>query len=216
MASATNPMLATVMSDPNVQKAVANSMYKQATGSTAPNDPEFNEDMPDTEKAYRLGVSLEEFNVLKSWASYLRVAMIVISTLMIIVSISNISSGSSTEIEFLAFYTMLFGTLLCCYEIAIRRISALIVQNFGFLYNPKGRLIFLLFVGIMIYQISVFGKIVFGLLLMMGLVYVYVWCKHPKFPLYMRKLHHYGQAGYANGGGPTASPMHAPLSQEDV
>ena len=130
-------------------------MYKQATGGGVEDD--FNEDLPDTEKAYRLGVSLEEFNILKSWASYLRVAMIVVSTLMIIVSVTNISSGSSTELAFLAFYTMIFGTLICCYELAIRRVSLLIVQNFGFLYNPKGKLVFLLFVAVMVYQISLFG-----------------------------------------------------------
>ena len=95
------------------------------------------------------------------------------------------------------------------------------------MYNPKGKLIFFILVAAISFQISFFGKLVFGMLLGMGCVYMYVSFKHPKFHKYMQRLHYYGQQSYGNAvdarpttvmspmaGGQTSSG-HAPLPQSE-
>lgn len=135
------------------------------------------------------GVNPEEFETIKKWANYLRYSMIAISTLMIITGYYNLN-GATLAKGFLAFYLLMFSTLICCYEIALKRVSLIIVQNFGFMYSGQGRGLFILFVAVLCYQMSTLGIVCFALLLAYFCVLIYAYCSHPKLELYLRKLHY--------------------------
>ena len=49
-------------------------------------------------------------------------------------------------------YLFVFACILCCFETHLRVIARIIAGNFGFLYNAKGRTVFLLFVGILCFR----------------------------------------------------------------
>ena len=102
--------------------------------------------------------------------------------------------------NFIAIYVFFFSTLICCYELAMRQIAMMIVQNFGFLYNPIGKVIFLSFVGILLFQLSTMGIVVFCFLVIGGLVQIYVNFKHPKYQTYMRATHYHGALNVSSGG----------------
>jgi COPI associated protein len=52
----------------------------------------------------------------------------------------------------LACYLFAFACILCCFETHLKAIARKIAENFGFLYNAKGRAVFLLFVGILCFR----------------------------------------------------------------
>lgn len=97
----------------------------------------------------------------------------------------------------LGLYVMFFGYLLCCFELSLSFCTTLIVQNFGFMYNPYGRFCFIIFVAVMCFQLSTMGKVIFGLLILEAAVQGYVYCICPHFEQYTRKLHYRDP----NGGG---------------
>lgn len=137
-------------------------------------------------------IDAEEFERIKYWARILKVAMIGISTLMIVCAWYNIASASnSVATNFLALYVFFLSVLLCCYEIALRQAALYIVQNFGFMYNPLGRAFFLVFIAILCFQLSTFGIVMFCFLLIFGMVEIYVRVVHPKYGKYIRSLHYY-------------------------
>mmetsp|Transcript_3243 Transcript_3243/g.5033 ORF Transcript_3243/g.5033 Transcript_3243/m.5033 type:complete len:239 (+) Transcript_3243:120-836(+) len=49
----------------------------------------------------------------------------------------------------LAIYLFAFACILCCFETHIKYVATLAAANFGFLYDAKGRAIFLFFIGIL-------------------------------------------------------------------
>jgi hypothetical protein len=59
----------------------------------------------------------------------------------------------------LAVYLMCFSTLLCCFETHLKAVSQSISDNFGFLYNAKGRASFLVFVALLCFSQGLLGKI---------------------------------------------------------
>lgn len=142
-----------------------------------------------------LEVDEAELAAIRKWARYLKIAMLIISTLMIITAWYNIGS-STTQVSdgFVAMYLLFFATLICCFELAIKRVAILLVQNFGFMYNAIGRFMFLIFVGFLCFDLSTMGKVVFGLLMLYGLVNLYVNFKHPQYAKYMRAMHFYSRA----------------------
>ena len=71
-------------------------------------------------------------------------------------------------------------------------ISSTIAVNFGFLYTLTGRMIFLLFVGIMSYSLSIFGKAAMAILFLVGLFHAVLMCVFPKFSEYVRQKDFYG------------------------
>ncbi|RYH14074.1 hypothetical protein EON65_34200 [archaeon] len=141
-----------------------------------------------------LDVDDGELAEIKKYSRYMRFAMIGISTLMVITAWYNISSASSLSKGFLALYVFFFSMLLCCFEIAIRRVAVIIVQNFGFMYNPVGKILFLVVVAILCYQLSTLGKVCFAFLLMYTVATMYIQCKHPKYGQYQRLMHYYNRA----------------------
>ena len=77
--------------------------------------------------------------------------MLGVATLMMITCYYNLGTASGTSptsSTFVALYVLFFATLLCCYEVGWSTISIQLVQNFGFLYFPISRFIFLVLVSI--------------------------------------------------------------------
>ena len=179
--------------------AVKNPIFQQAASKAVFEAVTTSEELPVSNANFNdpsaLDVSDEEFNDIKRWATILRYSMIIISTLMLITAWYNILSVTSPSISssLLAFYLTIFSCLICCFEISLRRVSLLIVQNFGFMYSAFGRILFLIFVAIVSFELSTFGKVVFGLIMAWGCVNIYVNVKHPKYNMYLRKLHFYNR-----------------------
>jgi hypothetical protein len=141
------------------------------------------------------GIDDAELARIEGWAKKLRVAMILVSTLCIITAFYNLANTSNTvATNFLAIYVFFFSTLVCCYEIAVKQIVIIIVQNFGFLYNPIGRTIFICFLAVLLFQLSTMGMVMFAVLLAMGIVQIYVDCRHPKFEKYKMVINYFGRA----------------------
>ncbi len=205
MSTATaNPLLVAAVLDPRVQTAAQGAAQDAALKQFDYHE----DDVSDAHKALQLQVSTEEFMHIKQWAQKMRVGMVIISILMVVIGLSNVIAGASTETSLLACYLIFFALLLCCYEMAIKRVAIQIAINFGFIYSPKGRLIFLVFLALLCFQLSLFGKILFAMLLVMGLLYAYICYKHPQFPVYMRKLHYFGKDATQN--------QHVALSQSEA
>eukprot|EP01039_Chlorochromonas_danica_P004448 gene4448-4873_t len=143
----------------------------------------------------QLDVDEKELSQIKKYSRVMRFAMIGIATLMIITAWYNIASSSSSLAKgFLAFYLFIFGFLLCCFEIAMRSAAMIIVQNFGFLYSPVGKVIFLVFISFLAYELSTLGKVCFALLLAYACMNIYIGCKHPQYGRYQRLMHYYNRA----------------------
>lgn len=141
-----------------------------------------------------LDVDEKELAKIQKWSKVLRTSMLIIAALVMITAYYNIASTSSTlSSGFLAMYLLFFSCMLCCFEIAYKTISIYLVQNFGFLYNPYGKFVFLTFVGMVCFQLSTMGKVMFGLLILYGLVNIYVNFIHPKYPQYLRIMHFYNK-----------------------
>lgn len=135
----------------------------------------------------------EEFEEIKAWHKKLRLAYIGISTFMVITALLSFISLTVLTAGFLAFYVLIFSCLMCCHTASFTwfGIAKFIVQNFGFLYNPVGRLAFSMFLSVLVWDLGLFGKISFAALMSTCLVEVYVAIKHPQFNAYSEKLHYF-------------------------
>lgn len=141
-----------------------------------------------------LAVTDDEFASIEKWANYLRYGMLVLMSLCSITAFYTIGgTGVDISTSFLAVYVFFFSSILCCFEVAWKMVIRYIVQNFGFLYNPIGKTIFLFFLSIMCFQLGVMGKIMFALLLISIGVLVFVNFRHPKYGQYLRMKHFYGK-----------------------
>lgn len=143
-----------------------------------------------------LDVDETELAKIRWWARNMRISMIIIASLMIITSFLNFASLSSSSLatSFLAFYLLIFSCLICCFEVGFKQALLFIVQNFGFMYYGISRFVFLLFVAIVCYQISTFGKVCFALLIAHGCVNIYLHFAHPQYSRYLKSMHFYGTA----------------------
>lgn len=137
-------------------------------------------------------ISEEEFERIVYWSKILRGTFITVSSLMVACSWYNMATAyNSVENNFLALYLFMMSMLLCCYEIALRQVALLIVQNFGFMYSLIGRAVFIIFVAVIAFQLSTFGIVCFAFLIASGGLEVYVRFMHPKYGVYLQKKHYY-------------------------
>lgn len=70
-------------------------------------------------------------------------------------------------------------------------IAQSIAVNFGFMYTLAGRLIFLLFVGFMVFSLSTIGIVAMCALYVVGIFHAYIMYKFPRFEEYLRKKHYF-------------------------
>ena len=126
----------------------------------------------------------------------LRLAYIVISTFMVITALLSFISLTVLTAGFLAFYVLIFSCLMCCHTASFTwfGIAKFIVQNFGFLYNPVGRLAFSMFLSVLVWDLGLFGKISFAALMSTCLVEVSTSASHKctyAFDLSIFLYHHW-------------------------
>ena len=196
--SASSSLAAMAIKNPIFQ----NSMKKAAWDSLNSKDEE---DPPVSNHSSKvdpaaLDISEEELVKIQSWAKKLRYSMILLSTLMIITAWYNVGSITSPSLSgtFIAIYLTVFSCLFCCFEIGWRQIALTIVQNFGFMYNRTGRVLFLIIVAILCFQLSVMGKVMFAFILLFIVVFLYVNFKHPKYDAYLKSLHFFNRVKSQN------------------
>ena len=136
----------------------------------------------------------EALREMENWSSRLKYAMCAVSLFIIITafySFGSISGDISTT--FIALYVFFFGILIMCYEIALKFMSVIIVQNFGFLYNPYGRSIFLLLLSILCYHLGAMGIASFAFLIVAIFLHGYIDLRYPKFEKYLQIKHFHGR-----------------------
>ena len=195
----TDALAAAVVKNPIFQKAATDQMF-----SALPKFDAGDEQYHNATNNVIVGIDDAELRQMKKWHYVIRVAMLTMATLMMVTAYVNFANSSnSIATNFLALYVLFFSILMCSYELAcMRQVAIIMVQNFGFMYNPVGRSIFLAFVAIMLFQLSTMGKIMFGFLLFIGIVQIGVNCRHPKFEQYMRITHYYMKEPVAQPTGP--------------
>jgi hypothetical protein len=200
MASSQKSLASVAVQNPIFQQAAKNAVFE----AVANDDAAYWEEQHTVQQAVKdgsvLDVSEEELIKIRKMARILKFAMMGICTCLFIVSWYNFLSTSSSVLTttFLAMYLFIFALLLCCFELALRQAALVIVQNFGFMYSFKGRSIFLAFVAILSYQISTFGKVMFGVIIGYVLFSLYVYHKHPKFGKYLKTLHYFNRTKSVN------------------
>ena len=74
-----------------------------------------------------------------------------------------------------------FALLICCFETHLAQVSRIIGENFGFLYNVKGRVTFFVLVSFLCFSIGLIG-LISGVGLLVAAAYnAYVIYKHPDY-----------------------------------
>lgn len=78
-------------------------------------------------------------------------------------------------------YMSCFGCLLCCFEAHLKTVSAIIADNFGFMYNARGRFIFLVLLSTLCFSLDLIGKITGILLCLTACLNLFVIVKFPEY-----------------------------------
>jgi hypothetical protein len=100
---------------------------------------------------------------------------------MMIASFLSLLTTTDATMGVLGCYVVVFSCLLCCYETHLKQVSKMIAMNFGFLYSAKSRCIFMMFVGTIMFSLSLFGKLI-GLAMLANAGFnVFVIIKYPEF-----------------------------------
>ena len=94
---------------------------------------------------------------------YTRIINLVLSLLMIIVSSLSLLMSSSATTGVLGCYVIAFSCLLCCYETHLKQVSKVIALNFGFLYSARSRVLFMVFIGTIMFSFDYFFAFILGL-----------------------------------------------------
>jgi hypothetical protein len=187
----------TVVSNPTVQKAgkaavvaaveeeSSNYFDSKPTGDLeAPLNP--TRDSADDESD--LQISPEELRQLEKWNLILRVSYMTMSILMAAASCLSLNDSSLGTV-FVALYVFIFAVIICCFELALKGVAFFIAENFGFLYTKTGRLIFMVFVAVMCFDLDVIGKVSMALLLLLVCINIYVFLTLPKYESWLRNKH---------------------------
>mmetsp|Transcript_53641 Transcript_53641/g.68877 ORF Transcript_53641/g.68877 Transcript_53641/m.68877 type:complete len:300 (-) Transcript_53641:173-1072(-) len=114
---------------------------------------------------------------------YMRVANICVASLMVTSAILTLLADSSATLATLVIciYMSCFGCLLCCFEAHLKSVSATIADNFGFMYNAKGRFCFLVLLSTLCFSLDLIGKITGILLCLTACLNLYVIIKFPEY-----------------------------------
>eukprot|EP01041_Mallomonas_annulata_P007360 gene7360-15027_t len=177
-----------MIQNPIIQHAVTQAAIKAiSNGTTMTNN---DDDASVSGSEISIPVGIVELKEIEQWAKRLRVAYMAISTIMALAAFLSLGSND-LGVMFMALYVWFFALLIFCSELALKGVAKLIAENFGFMYNPVGRLVFMLFVAVMCYELGLLGKIVMAMLTVASFVHFYVIIIHPAFEEYVRKKHYY-------------------------
>jgi len=116
-----------------------------------------------------------------------RIANMLLAVGMGVAAVLSLASSDLTE-GVIACYILVFSCLICCYETHLKQVQKTIANNFGFLFNAKGRAVFLTMVGCLLFSIGgIFGTVMGALMLANVAFNVYAIVKFPEFDDYQRK-----------------------------
>eukprot|EP01041_Mallomonas_annulata_P008247 gene8247-16964_t len=118
---------------------------------------------------------------------YTRVINLVLSGCIIVASLLSLLTTASITTGVLACYVMIFACLICCYETHLKQVSKIIALNFGFMYSAKHRCVFILFVGIILFNFSIFGKIVGACMFANAFYNGYIIFRYPEYEEFQKK-----------------------------
>mmetsp|Transcript_24044 Transcript_24044/g.24631 ORF Transcript_24044/g.24631 Transcript_24044/m.24631 type:complete len:234 (-) Transcript_24044:147-848(-) len=146
----------------------------------------------------------KELAEIEIWIEKLRSAYTTVGVLMLLAAFFSLGTNNLATL-FLAIYVWFFGLLILCVEIALKIVAKVISENFGFMYNPVMRFLFIFLNMVLCYELGLIGKIVVCLLAVTGCTHIYVAWKHPQFEHVLRKKHFYGDSNSSssnnNGSG---------------
>ena len=173
-------------SKPVGTKDVESNMFPNSGGS----DADTNSKSTRKENPYGADIPPEDIEKMKKFHLGLRISYVLASALVITAAVLALEKEPTLGAALLSLYGIAFALLMIGFEVQWSAIGSFLAANFGFLYSIIGRWIFLLFVGFMMYQVSVVGKIAMGLLYFVGLLHLILICRFPYFPEYQRMLHY--------------------------
>ena len=98
---------------------------------------------------------------------YMRITNMVTTIIMCLAAVLVLLGNPSASTAIIALYIFAFGVLICCFEMSLKQVSVSIAENFGMLYNAKGRVaFFFLFVPFFLYVSFLFVSCLFSLSLL--------------------------------------------------
>jgi hypothetical protein len=188
-----------VASNPTAQKAakaaakvVVEEEAKKHGFSSPTNDVESgngnNDGGVDPASAEALGVTPEELKKIQMWGLILRVSYMCASILMAAAAALAIQNGG-LSVVFIALYVFCFAIIICCFEVALNVVALWIAQNFGFMYTLLGRILFIVFVASLCWNLKLFGRIVMGILLALVVLNIGIIIMFPKYETWLRAKH---------------------------
>lgn len=134
--------------------------------------------------------SLQELDPeLKKYMLYMRITNMVTTVIMCLAAVLVLMGNPDASTAIISLYIFAFGLLICCFEISLKQVSVTIAQNFGMLYNAKGRIGFFFFIAILLFGMDIAG-IVAGSLMVCNLTFnAYVIIKFPEYEQIQRQIH---------------------------
>ncbi|CAM9503321.1 unnamed protein product, partial [Ectocarpus sp. 6 AP-2014] len=149
----------------------------------APSAPGIGGGLPQQAAAAPTAAELERQAKVPQLMIYMRVANIALCGILAATAVLKlIGAGVDVAGAVLACYLCAFSCILCCFETHLKVVAKTIAANFGFLYNAKGRAVFLIFVGVLCFSLNSDIAFVAGALMMVNAVFnFYVIFKYPEF-----------------------------------
>jgi hypothetical protein len=114
---------------------------------------------------------------------WMRAINFILAILMILAGFFGLFSFATGDVvdSLVGVYVILFGGLLLLFECRLKTFETSVRKYFGFMYSYRGRTLFLAFVAVLCFGLSVVG-IVAGALTMAGALFNgYVIFRHPEF-----------------------------------
>lgn len=130
---------------------------------------------------------------LKRYILYMRLTNVATTVLMCLAAVLVLAGSPEISLAILSLYVFAFGVLICCFEVSLKQVSASIAENFGLLYNVKGRCCFFFFIAILLFDMGIAG-ICAGVLMLLNLCFnAYVIVTFPEYEQIQRQIHFDGQ-----------------------
>lgn len=187
----------TVASNSTVQKAVkaavVTAVEEESSKFLSPNsggdlEAPLNPRTSSVDTVEELNITPAELKDLEKWNLILRVCYMGISIMMAAAAVLALQSSTLGRL-FIALYVFVFSVIICCFELSLKGIAKFLAENIGFLYTKTGRLIFMVFVAVMCFDLKILGKVCMALLLALVCVNIYVFLTFPKYEEWLRRKH---------------------------
>lgn len=174
-----------------VQKAAAaaaNAAIEEEKKKYFPGDEESQQASPAEAPLPPIDVDPEELKHMQKWSFILRILYMTISINMAASAFLVLEKANISTL-FVALYVFFFAIIICCFELALQGVAKWMSENFGFMYTLTGRLMFIVFVAVLCFDLGLYGIIVMAALLAAVCVNIYVFLAFPKYEAWLRQKH---------------------------